>query len=147
MNLLAVTALALSATSCHAFSLTSPIHSPSASVGNIRAQTKSNTVLTHPYPSLYQRQTQRSSSSHFSSSSEEGGIAGGPAKISQTEEEDLQWNLFLKNQALGQWRGTWTSYNFMGDIIDTTTASVNLIHNQESDTVSLDILNISHSEY
>ncbi len=70
------------------------------------------------------------------SSSEEGGIAGAPPKLSQAEEEDLQWELFLKNQARGQWRGTWTSYNFMGDVIDTTTASVNLIHDQVSDTVT-----------
>lgn len=65
-----------------------------------------------------------------------GGIAGASPKISQEEEENLQWDLFLKNHARGQWRGSWTTYDFMGDIIDTTMAGVNLIQNEEEGTVT-----------
>lgn len=65
----------------------------------------------------------------------EGGIAGGAPNMSKEEEEDLQWNLFLKNQARGQWRGTWTTYDYMGDIIDETNAAVNLMHDENTGTV------------
>lgn len=92
----------------------SPSSSSSASVPSVPSSLKSSTKL-------------------FSS---EGGIAGGAPKISQEEEDDIQWNLFLKNQARGPWRGTWTTYDFMGDILDKTQASVNLHHDTETDTVS-----------
>jgi hypothetical protein len=43
----------------------------------------------------------------------------------QTPEEDaaLQWDLFTRYHAVdGEWWGTWTSYDYMGDVIDTTVA-------------------------
>ena len=49
-------------------------------------------------------------------------IAGQPPKLSQEQEDSVQWNLFTKHQAKGKWRGTWTSYDFMGDVLDTTLA-------------------------
>lgn len=42
------------------------------------------------------------------------------------EETALQWALFQKYQARGSWRGIWTTYDYLGDVIDETVASVNL---------------------
>jgi len=70
-----------------------------------------------------------------SSSTDTDGV-GDMNRMSEEEEEEIQWNLFLKHHAKGQWRGTWTSYDYMGDVIDTTTASVNLIHDTITNQVS-----------
>lgn len=43
------------------------------------------------------------------------------------DEEEIQWDLFLKHHAKGSWWGRWTSYDYMGDVIDETVASVDLI--------------------
>jgi len=51
------------------------------------------------------------------------------------EEDTLQWDLFCSNHARGSWRGTWTSYDFMGDVVDETFASVNLQLDPETNTV------------
>jgi len=43
----------------------------------------------------------------------------------KTPEEDaaLQWNLFTKYHAVdGEWWGSWMSYDYMGDVIDSTVA-------------------------
>ncbi len=43
----------------------------------------------------------------------------------KTPEEDaaLQWDLFTRYHAVnGEWWGTWTSYDYMGDVTDTTVA-------------------------
>lgn len=43
----------------------------------------------------------------------------------KTPEEDaaLQWDLFTRYHAAdGEWWGTWTSYDYMGDVIDSTVA-------------------------
>ena len=43
----------------------------------------------------------------------------------KTIEEDaaLQWQLFTKNHAVdGEWWGTWSTYNYMGDIEKSTVA-------------------------
>ena len=44
--------------------------------------------------------------------------------LSNEDEEDIvrQWDLFKKYHAKGQWRGTWTSYDYIGDEIDSTLA-------------------------
>lgn len=65
-------------------------------------------------------------------------IDGGeiPQKLTKEQEEEIQWDFFLKNQARGKWRGTWTSYDYMGDVIDETIASVNLKHDPETNMVS-----------
>ena len=46
------------------------------------------------------------------------GIAGAPPTLSEEEEKSVQvkWNLFTKHQAKGQWRGTWTTYDYMTDV-------------------------------
>ena len=74
-------------------------------------------------------------SSSNNDNNEGSGIAGQPPKLSQTEEQNLQWELFLKHHAQGRWEGTWTTYDFMGDILDQTQASVNLIYDPITDTV------------
>lgn len=58
-----------------------------------------------------------------------------PNKLSAPEEDALQWDLFTKHHARGEWRGTWTSYDYMGDVIDETIASVNLQADQEKNVV------------
>eukprot|EP00979_Chaetoceros_neogracilis_P003441 scaffold592_cov272-Chaetoceros_neogracile.AAC.52 len=62
-------------------------------------------------------------------------VAGGTPKLSLDEEIKIQWDLFTKHQAKGKWRGTWTTLDYMGDIQDETTASVNLILDDESNSV------------
>lgn len=46
----------------------------------------------------------------------------------QDAEDDpaIQWELFNKHHAKGSWRGIWTSYDYIGDVIDETVASVDL---------------------
>jgi len=47
----------------------------------------------------------------------------------QTLEQDqqLQWNLFTDNHAVdGEWWGTWQTFNYMGDLEDSTVAAVSL---------------------
>jgi hypothetical protein len=69
----------------------------------------------------------------------EGGIAGAPPALSEEEEKALQWDLFTKHQAKGKWRGNWVSYDYMGDIIDETTASVNLIPESDADSNTVQV--------
>jgi hypothetical protein len=58
-----------------------------------------------------------------------------PARLTAEEEAAIQWDTFVKYQARGKWRGTWTTYDYMGDVLDTTTASVNLILDPEKNQV------------
>jgi hypothetical protein len=46
----------------------------------------------------------------------------------QEEEDDavLQWNLFKKYHAKGSWKGIWSTFDNIGDIVDETVASVDL---------------------
>merc|ERR1719437_123363 len=46
----------------------------------------------------------------------------------QEVEDDpaIQWELFNKHHAKGSWKGVWTSYDYIGDVIDETVASVDL---------------------
>ena len=49
-----------------------------------------------------------------------------PDRLSPAEDAALQWDLFQKHHALGSWRGTWTTYNYIGDVLDSTVAAVDL---------------------
>ena len=40
-------------------------------------------------------------------------------------EREIQWDLFQKYHAKGSWRGIWTTYDYIGDVMDETIASVN----------------------
>lgn len=46
---------------------------------------------------------------------------------SEADEAALQWELFNKHHAKGSWKGIWTTYDFIGDVMDETVASVDLI--------------------
>lgn len=51
-------------------------------------------------------------------------ISGSP-DAPKTIEEDaaLQWEMFTRHHALdGEWWGTWSTYNYMGDLEDSTVA-------------------------
>lgn len=51
--------------------------------------------------------------------------SGAQPDAPKTIEEDaaLQWGLFTRHHALGgEWWGTWSTYNYMGDLEDSTIA-------------------------
>jgi len=85
-------------------------------------------VSSPPLPVLTRR--------HLSSDSGDGdGRRGGsvsnmdgsaPERMSPEEDAAIQWDLFQKHHALGSWRGTWMTYNYIGDVVDSTVASVDL---------------------
>lgn len=58
-----------------------------------------------------------------------------PDRLNLEEEAALQWDMFTKHHAKGKWRGTWTTYDYMGDVLDSTIASVNLICNADKNEV------------
>ena len=50
-------------------------------------------------------------------------------KLSNTNQNEgavQQWDLFKKHHAKGSWKGVWTTYDYMGDVVDETVASVDL---------------------
>lgn len=47
----------------------------------------------------------------------------------------VQWDLFKKHHAKGSWKGIWTSYDYIGDVIDETVASVNLNYDEANDAI------------
>ena len=51
------------------------------------------------------------------------------------DDRDLQWSLFQKYHAKGSWKGIWTTYDYMGDVMDETIASVDLIPNDNDKDV------------
>lgn len=78
------------------------------------------------------------SSSRFfflTSSKSKTAIFSSKSQQQQDEQDQIQWDLFLKHQARGKWRGTWTSYDYMGDVLDETIGSVNLLLDPELQTV------------
>lgn len=52
-------------------------------------------------------------------------------EIEAGEYDRIQWELFQKHHARGSWRGTWDSYDYIGDVIDSTVASVVLEESQQ----------------
>lgn len=50
------------------------------------------------------------------------------------DDADIQWELFQKYHARGSWKGIWTTYDYMGDVVDETVAAVDL-HNVNEDTI------------
>jgi hypothetical protein len=41
---------------------------------------------------------------------------------SAEEDTERQWDLFQRHHAIGSWKGIWTSYDYLGDVVDTTVA-------------------------
>lgn len=49
------------------------------------------------------------------------------APKTETEDKELQWDLFTRHQALdGEWWGNWDTYDYMGDRVGSTVAGVSL---------------------
>lgn len=50
------------------------------------------------------------------------------ASLETTDDESssIQWELLNKHHAKGSWKGIWTTYDYIGDVIDETVASVDL---------------------
>lgn len=44
----------------------------------------------------------------------------------EPDDPDLQWNLYQKYHARGSWKGIWTTYDYIGDVLDEAVASVDL---------------------
>jgi len=42
------------------------------------------------------------------------------------DDTSIQWELFNKNHVKGSWKGVWTTYDYIGDVVDETVASVDL---------------------
>lgn len=38
------------------------------------------------------------------------------------DDTEIQWDLFKRHHAPGSWKGVWTSYNYIGDLVDETVA-------------------------
>jgi hypothetical protein len=54
-------------------------------------------------------------------------VSNGSPDAPKTIEEDaaLQWGMFTRHHALdGEWWGTWSTYNYMGDLEDSTVAGL-----------------------
>lgn len=50
------------------------------------------------------------------------------------DDANIQWELFKKHHAKGSWKGVWTTYDYIGDVMDETVASVDLDYAQIGDT-------------
>ena len=71
-----------------------------------------------------------------------------PASLVDGEVEDdsaVQWELFQKHHAQGSWRGVWTTYDYIGDVIDETIASVDLNIKETDDDDDGPIKYIEHA--
>lgn len=106
--------------------LSADVASAFSTIGNFSSRNAQKVIFPH--------KSKLKLSNENGGSPDGGGIAGGPPRLSAEEEMAVQWDLFTKHHAKGngKWRGTWTSYDYMGDVIDTTTASVNLVLDEES---------------
>lgn len=56
------------------------------------------------------------------------------ADSAEVDDSAIQWELFNKHHAKGSWKGVWTTYDYIGDIIDETIASVDL-HKEDDDSI------------
>ena len=52
----------------------------------------------------------------------------------EADDATIQWDLFKKYHAKGSWKGVWTTYNYIGDVLDETVASVNLNLEEENES-------------
>mmetsp|Transcript_24157 Transcript_24157/g.36729 ORF Transcript_24157/g.36729 Transcript_24157/m.36729 type:complete len:409 (-) Transcript_24157:1671-2897(-) len=70
---------------------------------------------------------------HYSSS---GDIVDKDNNLEVAEDDlEIQWDLFKKHHAKGSYKGVWTSYDYIGDVIDETIASVNLDYDESDDSI------------
>ncbi|CAB9516676.1 expressed unknown protein [Seminavis robusta] len=52
-------------------------------------------------------------------------LSSQPTEEPELDEAEIQWDLFQKHHAKGSWKGIWTTYDYIGDVMDETVASVN----------------------
>lgn len=50
-----------------------------------------------------------------------------------TDDPSVQWELLNKHHAKGSWKGVWTTYDYIGDVMDETVASVDLNPKESKD--------------
>mmetsp|Transcript_13864 Transcript_13864/g.15005 ORF Transcript_13864/g.15005 Transcript_13864/m.15005 type:complete len:208 (+) Transcript_13864:34-657(+) len=60
-----------------------------------------------------------------------------------TDEPSIQWELLKKHHVKGSWKGVWTTYDYIGDVIDETVASVDL--NAKKNDDGEDIIEHTHT--
>jgi hypothetical protein len=70
----------------------------------------------------------------------------GTTEVDEDDDAAIQWDLFQRHHALGSWKGIWTTYDYIGDVIDETVASVNLHPlKQEGDDGTVNMIEHSHT--
>jgi len=52
------------------------------------------------------------------------------------DDSGIQWELFKKHHAKGAWKGIWTTYDYIGDVMDETVAAVELDYSPETESIS-----------
>jgi hypothetical protein len=57
------------------------------------------------------------------------------ASTAVQDDPSIQWDLFKKHHARGSWKGVWTSYDYIGDVIDETVASVDLDLSEDGELI------------
>lgn len=88
------------------------------------------TSSSRAFAPLYAASVQRTAPSALFSS------APPPDATQELDEAAIQWELLRKHHAKGSWKGIWTSYNYIGDVIDETVASVDLDVADDKKTIS-----------
>ena len=62
-------------------------------------------------------------------------------KLSEEQELNLQWDLFRKHHAVkdndssASWKGIWTTYDYIGDVVDETVAAINYKSPPDDDAI------------
>jgi len=58
------------------------------------------------------------------------------SELDQIDDSDIQWELFKKHHAKGAWKGVWTTFDYIGDVLDETVASVVLQSDETTDSIT-----------
>ena len=64
--------------------------------------------------------------------------------ITDEESSALQWKLMNEHHVNRRWKGTWTSLDYMGDVIDETLACVSLLKDNHSNEKGEDAIHQTH---
>jgi hypothetical protein len=56
-----------------------------------------------------------------------GKVHSSSSGFEEQSDDAIQWELFNEHHAKGSWKGVWTTYDYIGDVLDETVASVDLI--------------------
>ena len=58
-----------------------------------------------------------------------------PTTTGEPDDPDVQWKLYQTHHARGSWKGIWTTYDYIGDVLDEVVASVDLEPDDDQDGV------------